>query len=231
LFNDPLAQLSPDLITDGESDLDERINSESDSDGVSNEYDLQGEIIELDDMCEEGVEKDERDEEGWEDIDSDRTDYTPSLSSRSVFTGNYSPYFLSYTTAALSLFLANSRVNRSKFNSLLRILRHSEFQVSDLPSSYNQCKKFLQGLPMLPIHIRDKESSYVNKTPWYRLITIQSRMYLGAGMKVEEPKEFFHGTIWRESPLFGADHVTNTIGEILLNLAVSRLVVVIYLVN
>jgi len=47
--------------------------------------------------------------------------------------------------------------------------------------------------------------------------SLRNEMYFGAGMKVEEPKEFFHGTIWRESPLFGADYVTNIEGKPLLN--------------
>jgi hypothetical protein len=204
--------------------FEEGMNANFESDAIeSSDYD--GEWDE---------EEDEEDWEDWEDINTNETGtlYVPSLSTRPTFNGSYFPYFPSYTMAAMSFFLANSRLSRRKFNALLRIQKHPEFRLSDLPSSYNQCKKLLHGLPMLPIHTRnltrDKESSYVDKktvVPAYhhsvtdiihRVLStpsLRNEMYFGAGMKVEEPKEFFHGMVWRESPLFGADCVTNSIGE------------------
>jgi hypothetical protein len=32
-------------------------------------------------------------------------------------------------------------------------------------------------------------------------------MYFGPAVKVKKPKEFWHGTLWRQSPLFGEDTV------------------------
>src|SRR5207244_12024501 len=32
-----------------------------------------------------------------------------------------------------------------------------------------------------------------------------SQMYFGSGIEVEEKTEFWHGEIWKESPLFGQD--------------------------
>jgi hypothetical protein len=203
--------------------------------------DFEREEIEPSNICEDREEEDGwAEEDDWEDMNADETLYIPCLSTRPTFTGNYFPYFPSYTMAAMSFFLANSRLSRRNFNSLLRILKHSEFQLSDLPLSYNQCKKLLYGLPMLPIHTRNltrnKESSYVDKKTMvpafhhsvmdiiHRVLStpsLRNEMYFGAGMKVESPKEFFHGTIWRESPMFGADCVTNATGEPLLNLVVG----------
>jgi hypothetical protein len=33
-------------------------------------------------------------------------------------------------------------------------------------------------------------------------------MYFGPGVKVEKPKELWHGTLWMESSLFGASDVS-----------------------
>jgi hypothetical protein len=33
-------------------------------------------------------------------------------------------------------------------------------------------------------------------------------MYFGPGIKVKKPKEFWHGTLWRQSPLFAEDLIT-----------------------
>jgi hypothetical protein len=32
-------------------------------------------------------------------------------------------------------------------------------------------------------------------------------MYFGPGLKVDKPREFYHGSIWRESPMFGDESV------------------------
>lgn len=106
---------------------------------------------------------------------------------------------------------------------LLRILRHSDFRLEDVPSSYKQCRTYLSSLPSLPIRVRDLQ---LNKkdlptgipsaiTPVYsysvkdvllralQMPSIASQMYFGIGRKAMKSKEFWHGEIWRESPLFG----------------------------
>ena len=36
---------------------------------------------------------------------------------------------------------------------------------------------------------------------------LASQMYFGCGIETEERKEFWHGEIWKESPLFGKEHL------------------------
>jgi hypothetical protein len=38
--------------------------------------------------------------------------------------------------------------------------------------------------------------------------SLASAMYFGPAVKVRKPKEFWHGTLWRQSPLFGEDLAT-----------------------
>ena len=85
----------------GESDDDETLQY-----GSKYEEDVDGDEVDED---WEDVDGDEVDE-GREDVDSDNN---LLCSTRPIFTGNYTPYFPSYTAAALSLFLANSRLSRS----------------------------------------------------------------------------------------------------------------------
>ena len=36
---------------------------------------------------------------------------------------------------------------------------------------------------------------------------LSSKMYFGCGIETEEKKELWHGEIWKESPLFGKEHL------------------------
>jgi hypothetical protein len=168
-------------------------------------------------------------EEGWEDIiiNPNMKTYKPEQNRLPpTFSGAFSPYFPSYTTAALSLFLARSQLSRCHFNSLLAIIKHPKFSVSDLPKSYKQCRRLLHGLPSLPIFQRnlpvtsDGTRSMIGKIePTYthsvaditkRILStkcIRNQMYFGSGQKVKQSKEFYHGQLWRESALFGDAHV------------------------
>lgn len=169
----------------------------------------------------------ESEQEDWEDATVDPKFYNPEQNRQPAnYSGSYGPYFPSYTTASLSLFLAQTRLSRQHFDSLLKIIKHPEFSVNDLPKTYSQCKRLLRGVPSLPILQRDLEvtcsrarSAMGTTEPAYThsvtdivkrvLCTkrIRDRMHFGAGQKVKRPKELYHGQLWRESAIFGDDHV------------------------
>jgi hypothetical protein len=160
--------------------------------------------------------------------DSDSNDEfnIPNRRSKPTFEGAYGPYYPTYTAAAFSIFLSTSGLSRTDFDTLLKILKHPEFRVAELPSSYKACKQLQAGLPTLPVHTQklpiDKEHSHVTKDTSssayhhsigdivHRIISTPSlwkNLYFGPGMKVANSSEFWHGTIWRESALFGAESV------------------------
>jgi hypothetical protein len=95
----------------------------------------------------------------------------------------------------------------------------------------------LYGLPTLPIRAQqvhiDKEHTYVTKATSvpayhhpigdivYRILStpsLKKDLYFGPGLKIDRPSEFWHGSLWRESPLFGADFVLCPGGEFIWNL-------------
>ena len=150
----------------------------------------------------------------------------PNNNPQPIFNGAYGPYYPSYTNAALSIFLSISGLSRRDFDMLLKILKHPEFRAADLPSSYKTCKKLQAGLPALPTHTQrlpiNKEITHVTKDTLsqayyhsigdivHRILStplLRKDLYFGPGMKIASSSEFWHGTIWRESTLFGADSV------------------------
>jgi hypothetical protein len=160
------------------------------------------------------------------DFELDSQDTSSNSSRVPAFEGTYGPYYPTYTAAAFSIFLSVSGISRANFDTLLQILKHSEFRVADLPSSYKACKRLQAGLPTLPTYNQDlpidKEHSHITEdisSPAYhhsisdivhRILStpsLRKDLYFGPGIKVDNPSEFWHGTLWRESSLFGADFV------------------------
>jgi hypothetical protein len=126
--------------------------------------------------------------------------------------------------AAFSIFVRTSKISRRNFDLLLRILRHRHFDISDLPKSYAHARRTFSNIPTLPlevrqIHINKRKGSGRSRQETVKVYThsvkdllkrvlsvpsLFSRMYFGPGIKVHEPCEFWHGTLWMESCLFGA---------------------------
>ena len=143
------------------------------------------------------------------------------------YSGDYGPYFPSFTMAAFAVYLRITKISRKHFTLLLRILRHQHFKVDDLPNSYTRTRQALSNLPSLPLQVRklacDKRKgagranqetalvySYSVSDVLHRALTtpsLSSRMYFGPGLKTREPREFWEGALWMESSLFGVDEI------------------------
>jgi hypothetical protein len=126
--------------------------------------------------------------------------------------------------AAFSIFLRISKISRRNFDLLLRILGHRHFNIADLPKSYAHARRAFCNIPTLPLEVRQvhinkrkgsgrsgheivKVYTHSVKDLLMRVLSVSSlfsRMYFGPGIKVHEPCEFWHGTLWMESCLFGA---------------------------
>jgi hypothetical protein len=134
----------------------------------------------------------------------------------------------SFTMSAFSIFLRMSQLSRNHSTILLRILRHHQFKVDDLPASYADARRAISNVPTLPLNIRhlpaNKRKGSGRSNEDFKLVYTHSlsgllhralsapslgpRMYFGPGIKVERPKELWHGTLWMESSLFGASEVS-----------------------
>lgn len=128
--------------------------------------------------------------------------------------------FPNFTIMALSIYLRISKTSKKDFSSLLKILRSSSFNQQDLPRSYKACRQHLRKIDSLPIRIHKAPIKTTNeiievhdysiKDILHRALStpsLVSAMYFGPAVKVKKPKEFWHGTLWRQSPLFGEDMV------------------------
>jgi hypothetical protein len=131
--------------------------------------------------------------------------------------------FPNFTTAALSVYLRISKTSRRDFSTLLKILQDPAFSQKDLPSSFKACRRYLRKLKSLPIQTRKVTSknlygvaktieinSYSIKDILFRALStpsLASKMYFGPAVKVQRPKEFWHGSLWCQSPLFGESTV------------------------
>lgn len=56
--------------------------------------------------------------------------------------------------------------------------------------------------PCYYLSIRDIIWNVLNNPSLY------DKLYFGPGIEVNEKKEFWHGELWAESPLFGQDEIT-----------------------
>ena len=174
--------------------------------------------------------------DGWIDIDSTSASnedffqthiYRPSGSwQQENPQGQYGPHFPTYTSAAFSVFFAAFHLSRQTYNALVRIIRHPNFLASDVPS-YSQIKRLHRGVRTITTHIRQlpiRTATSKKFTPTYTHSVIdiirramesrilRSQMFFGAGQRVENSREFYHGDLWKESPLFGIDSVFNSAG-------------------
>ena len=140
-------------------------------------------------------------------------------------------HFLSYTHAAFSIFLAVSRLSRRSYSTLVQIVQHPNFSAPNVPS-YSQAKRLLREVRTIPTHVHNlpvvktNSSEGISKatTPAYlhsvadiikramESQILRTHMYFGAGRLVDNAQEFYHGDLWKESPLFGADSVINSAG-------------------
>jgi len=139
--------------------------------------------------------------------------------------------FPSYTYAAFSIFLAVSRLSRRSYSTLVQIVQHPNFSVPNVPS-YSQAKRLLREVRTIPTYVHNlpvvktnssEGTSKVTTPAYLHSVTdiikrameseiLRTHMYFGAGQRVDNAQEFYHGDLWKESPLFGVDSVVNLEG-------------------
>ncbi|RGB23898.1 hypothetical protein C1646_773842 [Rhizophagus diaphanus] len=91
-----------------------------------------------------------------------------------------------------------SKINgtTNAYNNLVEILQHQKFEVKDIPSTFKETK------PCYYLSIHNIIQNILNN------LSLYNSLYFGPEIEAEEKKEFWHGEIWAESPLFGQDKIT-----------------------
>lgn len=143
------------------------------------------------------------------------------------FNGNFAPYFQDFTTAALFCWIHKHNISTNAYEDLVDILMNQEFDKNHIVRNIRRFRTWRQHLPLLPISaksipISSKKTQSTSKNSkiayqlsikdiiWHVLSnpSLVNNMYFGPGIDSEAKSEYWHGTLWAESPLFGQEQLT-----------------------
>ena len=116
----------------------------------------------------------------------------------------------------------------SAYGDLTKILKHPKFCKDDVITNIRRIRKWRNRLPLVRIRKHDvpicKQQTPSTSEPIKKAFTISplmhlervlnnpslmSKMYFGPGIVAEEKREFWHGDLWQDSPLFGKHEIKN----------------------
>ena len=113
-------------------------------------------------------------------------------------------------------------IGNNAYKDLVNIINNENFDPIDVPKNIQTLKKQRKCLPLHKIKENivniNKEKTSSNSQPTKMAYSISiidhireilnnsqiaPRLYFGPGIETDKKSEFWHGTIWQESPLFG----------------------------
>ncbi|GET64266.1 hypothetical protein GLOIN_2v1790377 [Rhizophagus irregularis DAOM 181602=DAOM 197198] len=103
------------------------------------------------------------------------------------FDGDFAPYFQNLTTAALFCWIYKHNISTNAYEDLVDIIMRPEFN-RDHIMAYQ-------------LSISDIIWNVLNNP------SLLKEMYFGAGVDSKTKSEYWHGTLWAESPLFGQEQL------------------------
>ena len=139
----------------------------------------------------------------------------------------FAPYFENFTTASLFCWIQKHNITTRAYEDLAEIIHSSQFVSTHVVKNIRRFRKWRQHLPILPIleksvsisskktpsTSKDSKMSYqlsINDIIWHVLNnpSLIKHMYFGPGIDSEIKSEYWHGTLWGESPFFGKEKIT-----------------------
>ena len=146
----------------------------------------------------------------------------PSYNSNNEF----APYFENFTTASLFCWIQKHNISTSAYEDLAEIIHSPQFVSTHIIKNIRRFRKLRQHLSLLPILAKsipiskkkppstskNSKMSYqlsINDIIWHVLNnpSLMKHMYFGPGINSEIKSEFWHGTLWGESPFFGKEKI------------------------
>ena len=143
-----------------------------------------------------------------------------------TYDGEFTPYFQNFTTATLFCWIQKHNISTNTYEDLVDIITKSEFNGNHVVKNIRRFRTWRQRLPLLSIlensiSISSKKSPSTSKNSKmaYQLSindiifhilnnpTLFKHMYFGPGINSEIKSEYWHSTLWGESPLFGEDQI------------------------
>jgi len=142
------------------------------------------------------------------------------------FDVEFASYFNNYTTTALFCWLQKYNISTNAYEDLVNIIHNPQFEPNHVVKNIRRFRSWGKCLPLLPIITKSIKISS-KKTPstsqgskfayqlsiseiiWHVLNNpmLMKHMYFGPGINSEKKSEYWHGTLWGESPLFGQNEI------------------------
>jgi hypothetical protein len=135
--------------------------------------------------------------------------------------------FKNITSLMMFTWITKHMIGNSAYKDLVNIINNENFNPIDIPKNIQTLKEQRKHLPLHKIKKNDvninKEKTSSNSQPTkisYSISIIDHirtilnnsqiapRLYFGPGMETDKKSEFWHDTIWQESPLFGTTSIT-----------------------
>ena len=151
------------------------------------------------------------------------------------FDGDFAPYFQDLTTAALFCWIHKHNISTSAYEDLVDIIMRPEFNRDHIVKNIRRFRTWRKRLPLpsisaKPISISSKKTPSTSKDSkmayqlsisdiiWNVLNnpSLVKTMYFGPGVDSEIKSEYWHGTLWAESPLFGKEQLMISEGNYIL---------------
>lgn len=142
------------------------------------------------------------------------------------FNGDFAPYFENFTIASLFCWIHKHNVSTNAYEDLVDIIMKPEFNRDHIVKNIRRFRTWRERLPLLSISAnsvsisskktqstsKDSKMAYqlsISDIIWYVLNnpSLFKDMYFGPGVDSETKSEYWHGTLWAESPLFGQEQL------------------------
>ena len=138
----------------------------------------------------------------------------------------FAPYFENFTAASIFCWVQKHNISTNAYEDLVDIIYNPKFVSTHVIKNIRRFRKFRQQLPLLPIlansiSISSKKTSSTSKNSkiayqlsindiiWHVLNnpSLMKHMYFGPGINSEIKSEYWHGTLWGESPFYGQEKI------------------------
>ncbi|GET66769.1 hypothetical protein GLOIN_2v1790377 [Rhizophagus irregularis DAOM 181602=DAOM 197198] len=142
------------------------------------------------------------------------------------FDGDFAPYFQNLTTAALFCWIYKHNISTNAYEDLVDIIMRPEFNRDHIVKNIRRFQSWRERLPLpsisaksisisskkTPSTLKDSKMAYqlsISDIIWNVLNnpSLLKEMYFGAGVDSKTKSEYWHGTLWAESPLFGQEQL------------------------
>jgi hypothetical protein len=199
-----------------DQEYQEYSNDDQEYQEYSNDYFNEQEDSDQEDSNQEYIDDEDEDQYDLDDQDEDQYDQDEDQDDQNE------DNFQNITSLMMFTWITKHMIGNSAYKDLVNIINNENFNPIDVPKNIQTLKKQRKCLPLHKIRENivniNKEKTSSNSQPTKMAYSISiidhireilnnsqiaPRLYFGPGIETDKKSEFWHGTIWQESPLFG----------------------------